>query len=289
METSISPPPEAVPIRGAAGAPLSAGRAIFSLAVIALGVLTLVVVSLPGAGGGFGPQARWLPVIPWLPRAHPLLAYLFGTALVACGVAMLYACTRRRGAYVFGALFLLCALILDLPQYWHYPASVPARTGLFEPLALAALAALLPSPAIPSLLERAARYLLALCLVVFGVDHFLALAPIASLVPAWLPAHAFWVVLFGLVFIAAGVSIASGFLLPWGAGGAGCMFALWVVTLHLPRVLGLYPHVRPHNPDEWSSLLIAVALWGGLWALAAARAPEAGGRAALRAPAHQSA
>jgi len=46
------------------------------------------------------------------------------------------------------------------------------------------------------------------------------------------------------------------------------MFAIWVVTLHLPRVLGLYGIPgAPHNPDEWSSLFIAVALWGGLWAL----------------------
>jgi hypothetical protein len=44
------------------------------------------------------------------------------------------------------------------------------------------------------------------------------------------------------------------------------MFAIWVVTLHLPRVLGLYgiPGAA-HDPDEWSSLFIAVALWGGLW------------------------
>jgi hypothetical protein len=46
------------------------------------------------------------------------------------------------------------------------------------------------------------------------------------------------------------------------------MFAIWVVTLHLPRVLGLYGIPgAPHDPDEWSrsSLFIAVALWGGLW------------------------
>ena len=46
------------------------------------------------------------------------------------------------------------------------------------------------------------------------------------------------------------------------------MFGIWVVTLHLPRVLGVYGIPgAPRDPDEWSSLFIAVALCGGLWAL----------------------
>jgi hypothetical protein len=44
-------------------------------------------------------------------------------------------------------------------------------------------------------------------------------------------------------------------------------FAIWVFTLHLLRVLGLYGGAGPHSPDEWSSLFIAIALWGGSWAL----------------------
>jgi hypothetical protein len=52
------------------------------------------------------------------------------------------------------------------------------------------------------------------------------------------------------------------------------MFGIWVVTLHLPRVLGLYAIPgAPTDPNEWSSLFIATALWGGLWALARVQAP----------------
>jgi len=47
------------------------------------------------------------------------------------------------------------------------------------------------------------------------------------------------------------------------------MFAIWVFTLHLPSTaLARYGGGGPHSPDEWSSLFIAIALWGGLWALA---------------------
>jgi hypothetical protein len=35
------------------------------------------------------------------------------------------------------------------------------------------------------------------------------------------------------------------------------------------RVLGLYAiRGAPRNPNEWESLFIAIALWGGFWALA---------------------
>jgi uncharacterized membrane protein len=91
--------------------------------------------------------------------------------------------------------------------------------------------------AIPNWLVRASRYLLALSFIVFGVDHFLGLAPIGRLIPPWIPWHVFWIGFFGAGFIAAGLSIGFDFLLRWGAAFIGLMFAIWAVTLHLPRVL----------------------------------------------------
>jgi putative oxidoreductase len=105
-------------------------------------------------------------------------------------------------------------------------------------------------------------------LIVFGVDHFLALVGIGELMPGWIPWHVFWVAFFGAVFIAGGWSLDFRWFRRWGAAGVGLMFAIWVVTLYLPRVLGLYDIPgAPHDRDEWSSLFIAVALWGGLCAL----------------------
>ena len=81
--------------------------------------------------------------------------------------------------------------------------------------------------------------------------------------------HVFWIAFFGAAFIAAGISIAVNIMLRWGAICIGLMFAIWVFTLHLPRTLfGVYGGSGPHAPDEWSSSFIAIALWGGSWALA---------------------
>jgi hypothetical protein len=169
-----------------------------------------------------------------------------------------------------GTILFVCAIILDVPKYAVAIGSIPLRTIVFEPLSLACLAFLLPGPSTtPAWLTRASRLLLGVSMIIFGIDHFLALIFIANLIPAWIPFHVFWVAFFGAAFIAAGVSIGLNILLGWGAFGLGLMFGIWVVTLHLPRVLGLYgiPNA-PHNPNEWSSLFIAVALWGGLWAIA---------------------
>jgi hypothetical protein len=168
-----------------------------------------------------------------------------------------------------GSLLFLYTLIFEVPRYTAAPGSMTFRTQVFEPLAVAALAWLLPGQATPNWLGHASRYLLVVSFIVFGVDHFLALAPIGTLIPPWIPWHVFWIAFFGAGFVAAGLSLAFNFLPDWGAASIGLMYVIWVVTLHLPRTtLGLYGGGGPRAPDEWSSLFIAIALWGGSWALA---------------------
>jgi hypothetical protein len=169
-----------------------------------------------------------------------------------------------------GGLLFACAVVLDVPKNAANIGSISLRTTVFEPLALASLAWLLPGEgATARVLAQGNRYLLGLSLIVFGVDHFLALGFIATLIPNWIPWHVFWVAFFGIGFMAAGLSMGLNFLQRWGAAGIGLMFGIWVVTLHLPRVLGLYAIPgAPRDPNEWSSLFIAIALWGGLWAIA---------------------
>lgn len=67
------------------------GRVVFSLAIVALGVETLVCARY--VTDGLGPQYKVIPVLPWLP-AIPWLAYLFGAILVACGAGLLNAGVR---------------------------------------------------------------------------------------------------------------------------------------------------------------------------------------------------
>lgn len=242
------------------------GRYLFSLATVAIGIQTWVCAHV--VSHSLVPQYNVLPVLPWLPAA-PWIAYFFGSVWIACGLGLVFPPTLQMAARILSALLFASTVILELPKYIPQIANISLRTIVLETLSLATFAWLVQGPrAMPEFITRLCRYLLAMSLVVFGVDHFLSLGFIAALLPAWIPWHVFWVAFFGVALISAGLSIGIGLLTRWSAASLGLMFAIWVVTLHLPRVFGLYAVPgATRNPAEWSSLFIAIAMCGGSWSL----------------------
>jgi uncharacterized membrane protein len=249
------------------------GRTIFALAILAIGVETILCSGTSSYDPAYG--YRTLDIIPWLPPI-PWLAVLVGLFYVAGGAGLLVPRTRRRALLATGAGLFLATLVLCLPRSLAHLWSVSLRTGVFEPLGLGGLAWMMTSEdGVPDRFALAGRYAVAVSLIVFGIDHFLLLGPIATLLPSWIPWHVFWIAFFGAGFIAAGLALVAGLLQSWAAAGIALMFAIWVLTLHGPRVLGLYgvPGAT-QSPAEWQSLFIAVAFCGG--SLAAAGSLRAG-------------
>jgi uncharacterized membrane protein len=246
---------------------LRSGRWIFTFAIIALGAENIVCAH--GSFSSLGENSHSMPVLPFLP-AIPWLVILFDLLWIACGAGLLTRRWIRASAYTLGATYIVWTLVHVLPKYIALPGDMGLRTVVFEPLSLACIALLLPGPAAtPKWLSVACRAVIAIAMIVFGVDHFLGLGFIASLLPGWIPWHVFWVAFFGVVFIAGGVGIGLRILERWSWAAIGLMFAIWVITLHIPRTLGVY-HIPGAitDPDEWSSLFIAIGLCGGPWAIA---------------------
>jgi uncharacterized membrane protein len=243
------------------------GRTIFALAFLAIGLETILCSGTSSADLSYG--YRTLDIIPWLPPI-PWLAVLAGLLYVACGVGLLVPRTRRGAALAAGAGLFFATLVLCLPRGLAHLGSISLRTGVFEPLGMGGLAWMMTrEDGAPNPYALVGRYAVALSFIVFGADHFLLLAPIATLLPGWIPWHAFWVALFGAAFIAAGLALIAGYLQTWAAAGIALMFAIWVLSLHAPRVLGLYgvPGAT-QSPAEWQSLFIAIAFCGGSLAVA---------------------
>ena len=248
---------------------LRSGRWIFTFAIIALAIENAWCAH--GTYASLGPNSHSMPVLPFLP-AIPWLVIFFAMLWVACGVGLFTERRLQASVYTLGATYIFWTLVHVLPYYVASPSDIGLRTVVFEPLSLACIAILLPGPAAtPKGLAIACRVVVAIAMIVFGVDHFIGIGFISTLLPGWIPWHVFWVAFFGVGFIAAGIGIGitAGFpqRLSWIA--IGLMFAVWVITLHVPRTLGFYgiPGAIT-DPNEWSSLFIAVGLWGGSWAVA---------------------
>lgn len=236
------------------------GWVLFSVAIIGIGVATLICAYL--AGHAIGPHRHVLAVIPW-PPAIPSLGYLLGLIFLVFGVGLFVQRTRLVSSITIGVVMLLCALGFDVPRHPNL-MSAEWRTNVLEPIVIGCMACLALAPGeTPEWVKSVCRYLLAFALIVFGIAHFQVLTFIATMVPGWIPWHSFWTVFFGVAFIAAGVSFAGGFLERWAALGLGLMFALWLLTIHLPPLI----NGGMHDPDKWSDVLIVAALWGGSWSL----------------------
>jgi uncharacterized membrane protein YphA (DoxX/SURF4 family) len=171
-----------------------------------------------------------------------------------------------------GGIWGGCALILHVPRLIAVPQNWGLRGEVCEMLALSSAAFVLAGTVARA--DGAAtrwddtqanigRVIFGCAAVVFGVDHFLALNLIASLIPTWMPGHLFLASLTGAAMIASGVSIVANWKSELGAIGLGLVFLLFVLTLHAPRVLA-----DPHSPDEWSSALIALGMCGASWIVA---------------------
>jgi uncharacterized membrane protein YphA (DoxX/SURF4 family) len=98
----------------------------------------------------------------------------------------------------------------------------------------------------------------------FGTEHFTVTEGIASIMPAWIPWHQFWVCFVGACFIAAALSLVTGIEARLAGSLLALTFFLFVVLMHAPA--------WAHNPRSRFGLtfvLREISFSGGALALAA--------------------
>jgi uncharacterized membrane protein YphA (DoxX/SURF4 family) len=245
------------------------GIRIYGLGAIATGVVGL-------AWGDFALQ--WEPVAASFP-GRTALAYIFAALLVVAGAAVNW----RRSSAALGAaalvgLYAVVVVLMHGTQIVQQPLAFVAWDGAAEQLALLAggLAAYayLAGAAGPresprhALMSRVALICMAVCLLMFGLAHFLYLGFTASMVPAWLPGgQKFWAVLTGVAHLAAGIALLLGIKARLAAILLTVMFASFSVLVHLPTLIA-----APHSHLNWVINAINLALTGAAWTIATALA-----------------
>lgn len=86
-------------------------------------------------------------------------------------------------------------------------------------------------------ITKAGRIIYAIPFGIFGINHFIAGADMAGLVPGWLPAPVFWVYLVGAALLAAAISILIGKLTFEACIGLAVLLASFVLTIHIPGMM----------------------------------------------------
>lgn len=204
-----------------------------------------------------------------LPGQH-VLAYVAGIWLVAAGLAILWQRSAKIGAAASAIAYLIFAA-LWLPRYyagihalgWQIGVLFGVSFGLAQQVMLVSAAAILyTSTASPdSLLQKraaiAARWMLGLPPVIFGLFHLIGLRVFASIVPHWMSFGYFWAGLTGLAFILAGCAICSGIMDVLAARLLALMLLLFEGFVEIPPIF-----IRLHNQGTWGAAVYNLAAIG---------------------------
>ena len=234
------------------------GRFLFAIAITAFGIQHLIFAI---THAGLGP--------PWTPVNY-LLSYFLGALFVASGLCIITAIQAQCAAIAVALAAFIRILLCYLPKLIATPRDPGPWTSAFELLALGGASLVLMAQFTSSAhtqpgawFQLAGRILFGGSLIVFGVQHVIYGAFVATLIPAWIPGRLFLAYFVGLAFFAAALAIVSGRVAALAATLLGTMFLSWVLVLHAPRVAAAL-----HNGNEWTSLFIALAMSGGAFIVA---------------------
>jgi uncharacterized membrane protein YphA (DoxX/SURF4 family) len=210
-----------------------------------------------------------------LPSQH-ILAYVAGVWLVTAGLAILWRRSARMGAAASAIAYLIFATFWLARYYagihalgWRIDVLLGVTFGLAQQLMLVAPAAIVyVSTASPdSLLQKraaiAARWMLGLPPVIFGLFHLIGIRVFATIVPHWMSFGYFWAALTGIAFFLAGCAICLGIMDVLAARLLGLMLLLFEGFVEIPPIF-----IRLHNQATWGAAVYNVTAIGACWIFA---------------------
>ena len=231
----------------------SGGHAALAVVFIALGVQGFATHVL---------TAVWAPV-PKTTPARDVLVYVCAGISLAAGIGLLWRRTAGLASRVLFIYVLLWWLLFRIAGIVRAPSSFPAWDGAAETTAVLAGVWILYVWCAGAVGLRAARALYGLALIPFGLAHLVYPRETATLVPHWLPAHGFLVYFTASAFLAAAVSVLTGYWARWAAGLSALQVGLFTLLVWVPVL------VRGSNdPSDWSEFAISAAITAAAWVVA---------------------
>jgi uncharacterized membrane protein len=224
------------------------GRVFYAMAMVAFGLLHI----------GYGDFVT--RVVPWWPAGlpgRPLWADFIGVLLVVAGGALLLNVRIVTVSTSLAAALALSFVLLGLPLVaadsvlggsWTVAGKIIAFCG----------GALLIAHARQWWLGT---WFFAAFLIVCGIQHFIYINFVVSLIPAWIPGPRFWGYAAGIFLIAGGVGLVVPMTTRLAGLLTGLMIFSWVFLVHIPRAVRTFPQTS----NEMTAVFEALAMAGIAW------------------------
>lgn len=191
---------------------------------------------------------------PAWPESWPgklLWAYLTGLAFMVCAAALGAGRKVRQAMLVTASLLVLWAIIRHIPvvasdMFLGGAWTAAGKALVFVGGALAMTAGFQPangSSFMSGFINRdrqfivTARVCLGIFMIICGIQHFMFIQFVATLMPAWFPGDpVFWSYAGGVLLIGGGVGLFIPKTASLAALLSGVMIFLWVWIIHVPRI-----------------------------------------------------
>ncbi|MFC5864414.1 hypothetical protein ACFPT7_19060 [Acidicapsa dinghuensis] len=249
---------------------MKVGVYLYGLATMAFGILDLIWGQFDSSHQPIQSLGGHIPGLLFL-------VYLTGAWMIAAGLAIVWRRTARIGTAASAIIYLIF-IVFWLPRFYAAVHTLGWRLDILagllfvigQELFLIAPAVIIYFSIAPNEFVSqykaaiAARWMLGLPPIFFGLDHLIGIRIFAGIVPHWLPFATAWTVVTGIAFILAGGAICLKVFDVLAARLLALMLLLFEFLVEIPPVF-----VRSHSEQAWGAAVYNLAAIGALWIFAA--------------------
>lgn len=234
------------------------GQLFIAIALLVFGVQHFLYLNF--VTRAFPPLPLWMPAI-------PVLACIFGSLLCITALAIVFKFKARAFSlalaaiiFVMFAVFLLPSLITHIQNGFIWTNSGKALVLVGANLLIAgSFSNETTQNSLLKFLEKFIPFgkcLLSGFFILAAIMHFIYAEFVATLIPAWIPAHLFWTYFAAVALIAGAIGMLIPKTATLAAGLSALMVFLWVLLLHIPRAWTI------HDTNETTALFEALTMCG---------------------------
>lgn len=216
-------------------------------------------------------------IVPAYMPLRSFWVYFTGTAMFAAAISLIVNKKSALASFLLGVMVTGFVLMIHTVIIAGNSNIARNWTRMWQDLSIAAAAFILagsllkPESAgeIIKIFAKIGRYVFAVMLIIFGVQHFLNLEFLTANVPVYLPLQTVWSYLVGIALVITGMSVLTNKKVRLTATVTGVLLLIVNLLFHAPRLAK-----DPNIGGDWTAAMIDLAITGGVFILASSAPQE---------------